>query len=198
MTTMQLLMGNAIPIPIPNGDGDHDEEEADQQGQKHREAKSAKVRPPQYQHTRNIKIVGVGESEDGERFLKVAVGEKTALLNVDNLADPRSGELKILTHLGEPLIKEAARRKFRDRAHDHARAKPNFPVVTKTGFLSPELLLRGRRQIFVLPDGLAPRGSRMSSVTSIRAIANIIAAFIRPARFADGLSWPSYAEARRG
>jgi putative DNA primase/helicase len=120
--------------------------------------KSAKVPPSQDQLTRDIQILGVGESDDGQRFLKVAVGEKTALLNVDNLADPRSGELKILTRLGEPLITESARRAFRDRAHDHARAKRTFPVVTKTGFLSPELLLRGRRQEFVLPPGLATQG----------------------------------------
>jgi hypothetical protein len=108
-------------------------------------------------YTYNIEILGVGESEDGERFLKVAVREKSELLNVDKIADPRSGELKILTRLGEPLIKEAARKEFRDRAHDHARAKPTFPVVTKTGYLSPELVLPGRRQEFVLPDGLAPQ-----------------------------------------
>jgi hypothetical protein len=104
------------------------------------EAKRARAEREKHPLTYQIKILGVGESVDGERFLKVAVGEKTALLNVDNLADPRSGELKILTRLGEPLIKEAARREFRDRAHDHASAKPSFPVVTKTGFLSPELV----------------------------------------------------------
>ena len=89
-------------------------------------AKPAKVQPPQHQHTSNIKIVGIAESDDDERFLKVAVGEKTALLNVDNIADPRSGELKILTRLGEPLIKPAARTEFLARAHDAARAEPTF------------------------------------------------------------------------
>ena len=122
------------------------------------EAKRARAEREKHPYTYNIKNLGVGKSEDDEYFLKVAVGEKTALLNVDKIGDPRSGELKILTPLGEPLIKEAARREFRDRAHDHARAKPTFPVVTKTGYLSPELVSRGRRQIFVLPDGLAPQG----------------------------------------
>ena len=122
------------------------------------EAKRARAEREKHPRTYQIKILGVGKSEDGERFLKVAVGEKTALLNVDNLADPRSGELKILTPLGEPLIKEAARREFRDRAHDHARAKRTFPVVTKTGFLSPELVSPERPQTFVLPPGLATKG----------------------------------------
>jgi hypothetical protein len=75
---------------------------------------SAEVQPPQHQHTSNIAFVGVGESMEDECILKVAVGEKMALLNVDNIGDPRSGELKKLTPLGEPLIKEAARREFRD------------------------------------------------------------------------------------
>ena len=120
-------------------------------------AKRARAEREKHPLTYNIKIVGVGKSEGDERFLKVAVGEKSELLNVDNIADPRSGELKILTRLGEPLVKEAARREFRDRVHDHARAKPTFAVVTKTGYLSPELVSPGRRQIFVLPPGLAPQ-----------------------------------------
>lgn len=114
-----------------------------------RAAMPAKVQPPQHQHTSNIKIVGVAESEDAARFLKVAVGERTALLNVDNLADPRSGELKILTRLGEPLLKPAARTEFLARAHDAARAEPTFLVALKTGFYEGE---------FVLPPGLDPQG----------------------------------------
>jgi hypothetical protein len=75
-------------------------------GQGTLKAKSAEVATPQYEYTSNITIPGVGQSLEDERFLKVAVGEKTALLNVDKIADPRSGELKI-TPLGEPLIKSA-------------------------------------------------------------------------------------------
>jgi putative DNA primase/helicase len=75
--------------------------------------------------------------------------KKTALLNVDNLGDPRTGELKILTRLGEPLVKEAARREFRDRAHDIARENPTFLVASKTGFFEGE---------FVLPEGLDSQG----------------------------------------
>lgn len=100
-------------------------------------------------HTKNIKFLGVGVSEDEERFLKVAVREKTALLNVDNVADSRSGELKILTRLGEPLIKPQAKSEFVGRAHDAAREEPTFKVVTKTGW---------RDGGFVLPPGLAAAG----------------------------------------
>ena len=120
--------------------------------------KSAKVPPPQYKHTRDIKIVGVGASEDGERFLKVAVGAKTALLKVNNLTGSASEELKILSHLGAPLIIRAAQTDFLEQAHRAAHLEPSFPVVTKTGFLSPELVSPERLQIFVLPPGLAPQG----------------------------------------
>ena len=114
-----------------------------------RAAKPAKVQPPQHKYTSNIKIGDVGKSDDDELFLEVAVGEKTALLNVDKIADPRSGELKILTRLGEPLIKQAARTEFLNRAHDAARQKPSFPVATKTG---------KHGAVFVLPEGLDPQG----------------------------------------
>ena len=107
------------------------------------------MQPHRSSHTDNIEILGVGESVDDERFLKVAVGEKTALLNVDNLADPKSGELKILTRLGEPLIKPAARTEFLDRAHDAARAEPTFKVAIRTGWFDGK---------YVLPEGLAPVG----------------------------------------
>ena len=75
------------------------------------------------------------------------MGEKTALLNVDKIADPRSGELKKLTPLGASLIKQAARTEFLNRAHDAARQKPRFPVATKTG---------KHDAVFVLPEGLDP------------------------------------------
>jgi hypothetical protein len=112
--------------------------------------KNAKqVATPPYQYTGNIEILGVGQSLEDERFLEVAVGDKTALLDVDSIADPRSGELKKLTRLGEPLIKPASRSEFLARVHDAARAEPSFEVATKTGFYRKE---------FVLPEGLDPRG----------------------------------------
>jgi hypothetical protein len=100
-------------------------------------------------YTDNIEILGVGQSLEDERFLKVAVGGQTTLLNVDQLADPRSGELKKLTRLGEPLIKPAARTEFLARAHDVARAESTFEVALKTGYYDGE---------FVLPEGLDPQG----------------------------------------
>jgi hypothetical protein len=117
-----------------------------------------RCRASQDQHPRNIKILGVGESEDGERFLKVAVGEKTALLKVNNLIGSASEELKILSNLGAPLIIRTAQADFLELAHEAASMEPSFPVVTKPGFLSPELVSPERRQIFVLPPGLAPQG----------------------------------------
>ena len=95
-------------------------------GQGTLKAKSAEVATVQYEYTSNITIPGVGQSLEDERFLQVAVGEKMTLLNVDNIADPRSGELKKLTPLGAALIKQAARTEFLNRAHDAARAEPTF------------------------------------------------------------------------
>jgi hypothetical protein len=107
------------------------------------------VATPKYAHTGNIAFLGVGKSLEDERFLKVAVGDQTALLNIDNLADLRSGELKKLTPLGEPLIKPAARTEFINRAHDAARAAPTFKVAVKTGWFDRK---------YVLPERLAPVG----------------------------------------
>jgi hypothetical protein len=117
-------------------------------GQTAHDAKPAEAQP-QHKHTSNIAFLGVGKSEDEELFLKVAVGDKTALLNVDNLPDPRSGELKILTRLGEPLITQPSRTEFLGRVHDVARSKTSFEVALKTGHCKGE---------FVLPPGLDPRG----------------------------------------
>ena len=118
-------------------------------GQGTSNTKPAKVATPQYQYTSNISIYGVGQSLEDERFLKVAVGDKTALLNVDNLADLRSGELKKFTRLGEPLIKPAARTELLARAHDAARAKPTLKVAIRTGWFDGK---------YVLPERLAPVG----------------------------------------
>ncbi len=99
--------------------------------------------------TSKIAIRGVGVSADGERFLEVAVGPKTALLNVDNISARDSPELKILTRLGEPLIKSKSKSEFIDRAHDAARKTPIFKVAKMTGYCDGE---------FILPEGLAPEG----------------------------------------
>jgi Domain of unknown function (DUF927) len=148
---MQLLMGNANPIPIPNTKWRATMTKVNPTTQDNDalRARPAEVQPPQHQHTDDIEFRAVGESEDRRRFLKVAKGEKTALLDVDNIADPRSGELKKLTPLGASLIKPAARTEFLARAHDAARQQPTFLVALKTGFYEGE---------FVLPPGLDPQG----------------------------------------
>jgi hypothetical protein len=105
--------------------------------------------PPRRQNTDKIAILGVGQSREGQRFLKVAAGDQTTLLDVDNLTDPKSGELKKLTPLDEPLIMSAARSNFLARAHYAARAEPTFEVALKTGYYEGE---------FVLPEGLDPQG----------------------------------------
>jgi hypothetical protein len=102
-----------------------------------------------WKYTNGIRILGVGESAEGDRFLEVAVKSKTALLNVDNISAHQSPELKALTRLGEPLIRPEAKREFIERAHDAARAEPSFRVAMMTGYLEDE---------FIFPVGLAPDG----------------------------------------
>jgi Domain of unknown function (DUF927) len=103
--------------------------------------KTAKA--PKY--TARIRILGVGTSASGERFLKIAVGENTALLNVDLIGDAKSVAFKTLTRLGNPLIMPIAQKEFVGRAHYAAGREPTFSVVTKTGWFG---------EVFVLPVGL--------------------------------------------
>jgi hypothetical protein len=153
---MQLLMGNANSHPLyPTGARTKMKRTAKRKGAL--KAKPAKVQPPQHEHTDNITFLGVGVSDDGERFLdvavrensKVAVEEKSVLLKVNNLIGPASEELKLLSSVGAALIIRAAQTEFLARAHDAARAEPTFAVATKTGWHGAD---------FVLPEGLAPQG----------------------------------------
>lgn len=102
-------------------------------------------------HTAGIRFIGVGVSEDRSRFLKIAVGKRTALINIDSLANSQSGELSILTRLGEPLLLPAAKTEFIKRAHAEARKAPTFKVATTTGFFGRSTPL------FVLPYMQFPR-----------------------------------------
>jgi hypothetical protein len=95
--------------------------------------------------TSMITFLGVGSSESGQRYIKVAVRKKMALLNVDNLSGQHPAELKILTSLGAPLIASSARTDFLNQAQIEAQREPTFTVVTRTGWCG---------EIFVLPKGM--------------------------------------------
>ena len=96
-----------------------------------------------HEYTSKIEFVGVGQDDVGNRYLKVKVGKRTALMNVDNLAaNHKLEELSLLTPLGQPLLLPAARTEFIKRAHEEARKTATFRVATKTGFLG---------YVFVLP-----------------------------------------------
>jgi hypothetical protein len=71
-------------------------------GKRTLKTKLPRIATSKNKYTDNIEILGVGQSLQDERFLQVAVGDKTTLLNVDNLADPNSGELQKLTPLLPP------------------------------------------------------------------------------------------------
>jgi hypothetical protein len=104
-------------------------------------------------HTSAIEFVGVGMDDVRNRYLKIKVGKRTALMNVDNLANSASAELSLLTPLGQPLLIPAAKREFIERAHKEAQKKSTFKVAPMTGLL-------GRSEpIFVLPLVQLPMNS---------------------------------------
>ena len=99
-------------------------------------------------YTDEIEFLGVGTDEDEKlRFLKVAVGDKSALLSVRQLVRHPKDELARLEELGVPLILPKAQAEFLSRAHDEAGKPPTLRVATKVG-------LHG--DVFVFPDGAVP------------------------------------------
>jgi hypothetical protein len=102
--------------------------------------------PPAY--TSAIEFVGVGVDEVGNRYLKIKVGKRTALMNVDNLATSAASELSLLTPLGQPLLLPAAKKEFIERAHNEARKAATFKVAPKIGSAG---------SVFVLPFSHYPK-----------------------------------------
>ena len=99
-------------------------------------------------YTDAIEFLGVGTDEDEKlRFLKVAVGDESALLSVRQLVVHPKSELARLEGLGVPLILPAAQTEFIRRAHAEALKPPTLRVATKVG-------LHG--DVFVFPDRVVP------------------------------------------
>jgi len=140
-------------------------------------------------HTWRIEFLGVGEDEVGERFLKVKVRDKAALLKVDGLRGANPAELTILTRLGEPLLTQPAIKEFIGRAQEQAREDPSFEVATKIGL---------RDDVFVLPDGLCPRAARRSNCISIRDTRCFTRNCVAPGHGRAGKRWSSGAAERLG
>jgi len=105
---------------------------------------------PQPQYTAAIEFRGVGVDPAGGRYLRIKVGTRTVIMDVDNLANSASAstEMSRLTRLGQPLLLPAAKKEFIARAHDEAGKPPTFKVATRTGFFGP---------VFVLPFIRVPR-----------------------------------------
>lgn len=138
-------------------------------------------------HTDEIEFLGVGTDETEKlRFLKVAVGDKSALLSVRQLVLHQKSELARLEELGVPLILPAAQAEFFKRAHDEAGKPPTLRVATKVGL---------RDYVFVFPDRVAPPKPPMSSCISTSATTTSIASTIAPAPSRAGKNYsPSVAE----
>ncbi len=76
-------------------------------------SKPAPVPADDNPHTKAIEFLGVGTDEDEKlRFLKVAVGDKSALLRVRQLVLHQKSELARLEELGVPLILSTAQTEF--------------------------------------------------------------------------------------
>ncbi len=99
-------------------------------------------------YTDAIEFLGVGTDEDEKlRFLKVAVGDNSALLSVRQLVVHPKSELARLEVLGFPLILPAAQTEFIRRAHAEAVKPPTLRVATKVGL---------HDDVFVFPDRVVP------------------------------------------
>ena len=99
-------------------------------------SKPAPVPADAKRYTDEIEFLGVGTDEDEKlRFLKVAVGDKSALLSAKQLVVHPKSELARLEELGVPLIFPKAQNEFIRRAHDEARKPPTLRVATKVGLL---------------------------------------------------------------
>src|SRR5271166_294640 len=97
-------------------------------------SKPAPVPADANRYTDEIEFLGVGTDEDEKlRFLKVAVGDGSALLSVRQLVLHQKSELARLEELGVPLILPAAQTEFFKRAHAEAAKPPTLRVATKVG-----------------------------------------------------------------
>jgi uncharacterized protein DUF927 len=95
----------------------------------------------------SYKILALGESADGDRFLEVEVlvqgQRKTRLLSMRDL---QASSEKAINQIGAPLLTRAARSGFLEKAQQAFETlKPTFRVATKSGWSGG---------VFVLPNGV--------------------------------------------
>jgi hypothetical protein len=103
-----------------------------------------------YPHTSKIQFVGVGASENGDRFLRRRIRDQEALVSVAKLISNPNDEFVRLQRAGVVLLKRGPRDEFLDRVQIEADKTPTFRVATQPGFLGDE---------FFFPDGPARKGN---------------------------------------
>ena len=99
-----------------------------------------------------LNFEGVGIDENKLLYLKVRYDGHTALLSARNLLRNPKMELGRLEEIGVPLIQSGIQTAFLKLAQYEIAKKPTFDVATKLG-------LHGN--IFVLPNGVVPKDSRI-------------------------------------
>jgi hypothetical protein len=147
-----------------------------------------------YKYTGKIKFLGVGTSENGDRFLKRRVGKDVALISVAKLLSEPIEELVRLQRVGAILAESADRvgvilaesadrRELLGRVRTEASKEPTFRVATQPGLLGDD---------FFFPDG-SVSGARRTRSTPRSSTPTFTANSIAPAAARAGgscLSWP--------
>ena len=102
-------------------------------------------------HTSNIKIVGFGESEDGQRFVRLRITavakKKSVVVPLDGLTSTGAEAFDLLNRQRAHLITSASRQELINRIQGVGYRPPKFRVANRLGWHDLS---------FVLPDGVIP------------------------------------------
>jgi hypothetical protein len=105
-----------------------------------------RVAKKEYRFTNKIDFLGVGKSENGDRYLRRRVGQDVALISVAKLITNAPEEYVRLQRVGVILPEPADRHELMGRVRIEASKEPTFDVATEPGLLGDD---------FFFPDGPA-------------------------------------------
>ena len=108
--------------------------------------------PSKVRHTKDIKILGLGRSENGEPYLKMRVKAGPSFLApVNDFLDTSKDHFKRLQNRGANLMPLEARKELLQRVTDALGRKESFLVATRVGW---------HGDVFVFPKEIVPKGER--------------------------------------
>ena len=111
-----------------------------------KETKEEQKAKEKYPYTHKIEFLGVGKSENGDRYLRRRVGTDVALISVPKLLSDATEEFVRLQRVGVILPEQVDRRELMGRVRLEASEEPTFNVATEPGLLGDD---------FFFPDGPA-------------------------------------------